>query len=76
MGSVIVNTKQHGPVEVTRGVDEAGNQRLFPVNAASLEDWRANKELVPPWLIPSDLVRGGDEFAEAMAVLAAKEETK
>lgn len=56
-----VKVKGHGDVVVTSAVDEAENLRMVPISgAATLEQWRTDKSLLPPWLLPNDLEPGQD----------------
>ena len=57
---VTVDTRQYGMVACEVDRDGLGNPRLFPVNGATLSEWRADKRLIPPWLLPADLVRADD----------------
>ena len=50
-----VDTLIWGTLLVWAGHDDAGNRRLFPRGATSLERWRKDVRRVPPWLIPDDL---------------------
>lgn len=56
---VLATTLAHGTIECVCAIDEAGNRRLVPMGGADLDDWRANPNLVPPWLLPGDLADGG-----------------
>ncbi len=51
---VRIYTDRWGWQDCTVGYDEAGNPRVYPVNGASLQEWRDDKSLVPPWLIIGD----------------------
>jgi hypothetical protein len=58
--TIIVTTRQWGALECEVDRDGLGNPRLFPVNGVDLSQWREDKNLVPPWLIPTDLVNPYD----------------
>lgn len=55
MKTITIETAKHGLVTAFHAIDEAGNERLIPVGAASLAAWRKDQTLLPPWLTPSDL---------------------
>lgn len=60
-----IRTKQFGELEVTTGEDLCGDFRIYPKGAATLEKWRQNRELIPPWLLPSECE--DDEFKKMCA---------
>ena len=51
--------------ETYYGIDDADNERLFCRNGASLEDWRNDSQLVPPWLLPRDFT-DPDDYVKLM----------
>lgn len=56
-----VSVKGHGDVVVTKAIDVGGNDRMIPLaGAATLSQWREDKTLLPPWLLPADLADGQD----------------
>ena len=66
-----VETKNHGTITVTAAIDEAGNTRMIPTaGAATLDQWRADHTLLPPWLLPSDLAEHVN-WSAVMAELGA-----
>lgn len=68
MKTATVKVTGHGPVVVFHAGDEAGNDRLCPVEGASLESWRADQSRLPPWLLPDDL-KDADEFVRTLESL-------
>lgn len=50
-----VDTLAWGTLLVWAGNDSAGNKRLFPRGAASLDRWRDDPRRIPPWVLPDDL---------------------
>ena len=35
--------------------DGLGNPRCYPNDSVTLEEWRKDESLCPPWLLPSDI---------------------
>jgi len=52
-----VDTKRWGELNCTCTLDVAGNLRFIPDDAVTLDEWRKDNSLVPPWLVESDAVR-------------------
>ena len=63
-----VTTKRYGNLTVGYSRDAANNERLIPEGAATLEEWRADESLIPPWILDVDLTDPA-EFARAIAEL-------
>ena len=63
-----VLTRRWGTLTVFYAVDVAGNERLIPVGATVLNQWRQDETQVPPWLIPQD-VEGPLTWPMAVAFL-------
>lgn len=59
----------HGIVEVTLGYDDDRNPRIYPHGASTQQEWAANPTRLPPWLLPSDLVGGRDEYQRLIALV-------
>lgn len=53
--TMTIDLKYHKGVTVFAATDEAGNKRLVPIGGATLEQWRADPALLPPWILGSDL---------------------
>ena len=51
-----IDVKGFGPIKVTFVRDEVGNLRMKPLKGSSLEAWRKDPELLPPWILPDDCV--------------------
>lgn len=60
--------KGHGPTVVTLGYDADRNPRIYPAGAATQAEWLADPSRLPPWLLPSDLVGGRDEYQRLIAM--------
>lgn len=37
--------------------DGLGNPRCYPIDGVTLEEWRKDESLCPPWLLPSDILK-------------------
>ena len=51
-----IDVKGFGPIKVIFVRDEAGNLRMKPLKGSSLEAWRKDPDLLPPWILPDDCV--------------------
>jgi hypothetical protein len=55
-----ITLKNGKTADVYYGVDEAGNKRLYASNGATLEEWRADSTLIPPWILKEDCINPDD----------------
>lgn len=65
-----VRSKIHGQIAVRKIRDLAGNIKLAAADGVRLDQWREDPTLIPPVIVPNDLVGGLDEWAGALDALA------
>ena len=66
MKTATVATTKYGEIKVYKLRDLADNIKLGAVDGVSLPQWRENPNLIPPILLPGDLVGGFDAYAAVL----------